>query len=169
MSYVLRTIAPLLEATKYHPTVLQHISKQGRAKAFEAAADRIWVHQTTLDCMLNPLKSSNLLASNEFIVKPYIEEVAKFGVHLVFFREGVKKEIEGFGDIEGNRDIAQYYKKPVFNLKGNNIKDMMLKDLAKWSLEHKFKLEPVPVMLEYFHKCYVEYLGVLEERFTPCK
>lgn len=169
MSHVLRTIAPLLEAAKYHPVVLCHIKKHQRAKLFEAAADRIWVHQTTLDCMLNPLKSSQLLAGNEFIVKPYIEEVAKFGVHLVFFREAVKKEISGFDDIKGNQDIQQYYKNPVFNLKGNNIKDMMLKDLAEWSLEHKFKLEPVPAMLEYFHKCYVEYLGVLEERFAPCK
>lgn len=160
MSNVLRKIAPLLEATKYHPIVLHPpIKKLKRAKAFEAAADRVWKHQTTLDSMLNGIKSSNLLASNEFIVKPYIEEVAKFGVHLVYFREAVKTESKE------NQDILQYFKKPIFNLKGNDLKDEMLKDLVKWSVKYRFKLQPVPEMLEYFHKCYVEYLGVLEERF----
>lgn len=155
MSKVLLHIAPLLEAAKYHPIVTVEIKKRKQAVAFEQAADRIWKHQTQLDCMLNELKSSSLLASNEYIVDPYIQEAAKFGVYLARFHEAVRKE-------SGNTHIAQYYSDPVFKKGGTKIREMMLRDLAEWSFEYKFPLPPITKMRELFHKYFVEHLDYVE-------
>lgn len=156
MSKVIISIAPLLEATKYHPSTMVHIKKFKRAVEFEKACDRIWKYQSLLDSTLNPLKSSDILACNEHIIKPYISEVALLGVHLIKFREAVDKE-------SSNQDVKQYFKDPIFRKGGSKIRDAMLKDLADWSMKHRFTLPSVSVILEHFHMCFVEHLDKFED------